>query len=31
MIEGQVTDAAIYATVNNARAAGVVAWVAISN
>jgi hypothetical protein len=31
MIEGQVTDAAIYATVNNARAAGVTAWVAISN
>lgn len=31
MIEGQVTDAAIYATVNQARAAGVTAWVAISN
>ncbi len=31
MIEGQVTDAAIYATVANATAAGVTAWVAISN
>lgn len=31
MVEGQVTDAAIYATVNQARAAGVTAWVAISN
>lgn len=31
MIAGQVTDAAIYATVNTARAAGVTAWVAISN
>lgn len=31
MIAGHVTDAAIYATVNSARAAGVTAWVAISD
>ena len=31
MIEGQVTDAAILATVANATAAGVTAWTAISN